>query len=236
MQTDAPSHQVEIWRFSLSLSDALRHYYRQQLPTNEQAQLESINHPKLQQQWLCSRGILRCALAAKFNQPAQSFTIIVNEFGKPMLDDTAGQFCEFNLSHSNAYGVLALCETAPVGIDLQFMRQSINPIEFSQRFFSPHETQCLQACASATEQMALFYRLWTGKEALLKALGKGIVLEDLKTNIIPDNQLDSRATVSINGQICSLNTLPAWSNYQWSVCALADSLTPRWHDWHHPSI
>lgn len=89
-------------------------------------------------------------------------------FGKPYL--AAWESFFFNLSHS---GELAVCAVADqeVGIDVQQKRSLSQRI--ADRFFTAQEKVVL-AQASPKEKEALFYRIWSAKEAYIKLTGQGL--------------------------------------------------------------
>lgn len=97
------------------------------------------------------------------------------EHGKPYLRapfDTIG----FNWSHSGDIALLAVGRGAPgfeLGIDVETVRPRPRALELSRRFFAPDETDAL-AARDGDERLAGFIRLWTAKEAVLKAHGGGL--------------------------------------------------------------
>lgn len=97
-----------------------------------------------------------------------------SHLGKPYLP---GGPC-FNLSHSGSKVVLAADER-DVGIDIE---QILPPSDtVARRVFTPREYSWLklQDCDAA------FFRLWTGKEAIMKALGLGFQLPPERFEILP---------------------------------------------------
>lgn len=87
--------------------------------------------------------------------------------GKPALQPPAP--CHFNLSHSGDAIAVAVAGQ-PVGLDIESHRVLSDGLAIAQRVFHPRERLWLQAQPDFT---AAFYRLWTLKEALLKATGEG---------------------------------------------------------------
>jgi 4'-phosphopantetheinyl transferase len=79
----------------------------------------------------------------------------------------------FNLSHSGEYAVLALVQGREVGIDLERMREAVNWRGVAQTAFSVSERAALFSVLPAL-RLDTFYRLWTAKEAYLKACGAGL--------------------------------------------------------------
>jgi len=114
---------------------------------------------------LCSRclGIAPRDVAFEFTQ-----------FGKPTV--AAAQNPDglaFNVSHSGEWAVIALGWRRTLGVDIETVDHRTDFHGLAKRFFSPSEQQQLFALPEALQQ-AGFYRVWTGKEAYLKATGLGM--------------------------------------------------------------
>src|SRR3546814_6405959 len=58
------------------------------------------------------------------------------------------------------------------GIDLERQRPRARALEIAERYFSADEAAALAALPAADRSVA-FLELWTAKEAVLKALGRG---------------------------------------------------------------
>lgn len=96
-------------------------------------------------------------------------TYIYGADGKPAWKDIPLQF---SLSHSGEYVLCAFSETT-VGADLQ-KRKPLIGNALVKRYFTEKEQTLLEQCKSGDEREALFYTLWTRKEAYGKLTGKGI--------------------------------------------------------------
>jgi 4'-phosphopantetheinyl transferase len=79
----------------------------------------------------------------------------------------------FNLAHSGELALLALTRAGEVGVDVERIRPMPDALELAARFFSPREVAALQT-VPPDDANAAFFRLWTRKEAWLKATGEGI--------------------------------------------------------------
>jgi len=84
-----------------------------------------------------------------------------------------GDALHFNLSHSGGALALAVSRSQSLGIDLEHRRRPRRVVELARRFFAPHEAEVLETLPEPERQDA-FLRLWTRKEALVKAEGSGI--------------------------------------------------------------
>lgn len=90
--------------------------------------------------------------------------------GKPLL--TTGRL-SFNLSHSGGAAAVALARGVEVGVDLESPARPRSVARLARRYFCVSEAQALAALAP-DEREAAFLRLWTAKESVLKALGRGL--------------------------------------------------------------
>ena len=88
-----------------------------------------------------------------------------------------GQALDFNISHAGRYAVCALSPAGRVGVDLEH-RTRADLAPFAPHF-APAEWAALQA---APDPQRAFCRLWTQKEAVAKADGRGlnIPLRDIR--------------------------------------------------------
>lgn len=92
-----------------------------------------------------------------------------DEFGRPRLDGNL----QFNWSHSGQYALVALARGVTPGVDIEWRRPNVGVVEIARRFFAPDEADALAACPESARDEA-FFRLWCAKEAVLKALGRGL--------------------------------------------------------------
>jgi len=91
--------------------------------------------------------------------------------GKPSLRAPAR--LEFNLSHSGGALLVAIGGAQPLGVDLEVRSRQRPGLELARRFFDPAEADAL-ARLEPPRQQAAFLRLWSCKEAVVKALGHGL--------------------------------------------------------------
>jgi 4'-phosphopantetheinyl transferase len=121
------------------------------------------------------RAPLLALLAVYLDAEPASLELRNDEFGKPRLlvDGAEHPDLQFNWSHSGGHALVALARDVAPGVDIEQRRDGVKTLEIAQRFFAPDEARTLAACAGA-EREALFFRLWCAKEAVLKALGRGL--------------------------------------------------------------
>jgi 4'-phosphopantetheinyl transferase len=113
---------------------------------------------------------LRQLLSRYLDKPAERIRIVRDAYGKPHLADSD---LEFNLSHCEASALVAVSAGVPLGIDLEQQRRDRPVLALAQRFFAGAEAAALEALPERLRQRA-FLALWSCKEAVLKALGRGL--------------------------------------------------------------
>jgi 4'-phosphopantetheinyl transferase len=119
------------------------------------------------------REPLRSVLGAYLGIEAQHVTLVNGEHGRPALAEAHDPSLGFNWSHSGNHALIAVARWITPGIDLEQRRVRPRALEIARRYFSDEETQALTALP-ATARDAAFLDLWTAKEAVLKALGRGL--------------------------------------------------------------
>lgn len=168
--------QVHLWwadtRGMAPLVEA--HYQSWLTPVEWQALAQKIL--KVRGHALLAKLFLKSILAHYVMQAPKALVFQYNAYGKPAL---LGTDLQFNLSHSEHFLALAICQTVSVGVDVQVMRQRVEPLAIAQRFFHQEEYQWLQTLTKDKQSQG-FYRLWSAKEAVLKAAGIGIGASGLK--------------------------------------------------------
>src|SRR5205823_2000983 len=93
--------------------------------------------------------------------------------GKPGLENPLFPGLHFNVSHSGDRALLAFAIGREVGIDVEYVRENLDFVALSERFFSKAEHAALLALPPE-HRGSLFYEYWTCKEACLKADGRGL--------------------------------------------------------------
>jgi 4'-phosphopantetheinyl transferase len=114
---------------------------------------------------------LRRLLAPHVDCAPNELALQRGEHGKPHLQASAA--IEFNLSHSHGAALVGLSRSQALGVDIETRHRSRPVLELARRYFAAGEADALAAIDPAHQQAA-FLRLWSCKEAVVKALGRGI--------------------------------------------------------------
>ena len=99
------------------------------------------------------------------------------EHGKPFaVVKGAPARIQFNMSDSGPHGLIVIALAGQIGIDVEERSTARDLDGLSETVFGPDEQACV-ASVHGQEKVERFYRLWTMKEALVKALGTGLYLD-----------------------------------------------------------
>jgi 4'-phosphopantetheinyl transferase len=159
---------VAVFRFQLLTSVPISPYLNALLQPDEAKRADRYFRHEDRQRFIYARSILRILSGNYINQSPEQIRFTIGRNKKPMLAGDTGW--HINVSHSGNWILLAIGKVS-VGvdvekIDLQFAFQDILPNSFGRV-----EQDYIEM---GTHAHWRFYQLWTRKEALLKATGKGM--------------------------------------------------------------
>ncbi len=163
---------VHLWKASLNYSNDTIKYLLDTLSVDEKERAKRFYQEKHSRGFIIARGLLRVILGHYITEKPSSIIFKYSSKGKPTLADISYPL-SFNLSHSQERVIYGLGYVERIGVDLEYQREITDVSKLAERFFSPKEYQYLQN-RPEIERNNLFLRLWTAKEAYLKATGEGI--------------------------------------------------------------
>lgn len=138
------------------------------LDAAEQARHQRFLCPQAARSFAQAHTLKRHALSQRHpRHPPMSWEFDTEPIGKPRVRGPLP--VAFNLSHSGTAVAVAVAEQA-VGVDIECHRPLDDAPAIAATVFHPRELKWLHAQADFA---AAFYRLWTLKEAVLKAMGQG---------------------------------------------------------------
>ena len=127
-------------------------------------------------QYALCRSALRACLCRTLGCRNSDLSFGYGKFGKPFAIVSGRQNpVSFNVTHSGQHGLIAVAERCRLGIDAEIRRDDRDFDAIGERVYGENEQSALKVCAGAAK-LGLFYRLWTMKEALIKAIGTGFSL------------------------------------------------------------
>jgi len=120
---------------------------------------------------LC-RAMLRAGLGWLLRKSPQAIEFKTGDHGKPHLSESSD--VRFNVSHSSRLALIAFSRVGDVGVDVEEVREDIEALEIASANFSETEAARISAATTVEDRARLFVRIWTRKEAIMKAAGIGI--------------------------------------------------------------
>lgn len=163
------SGEVQLWWASLDISEPESVRLRGLLTPEERCRAERFRVPAAARRFIGARAGLRIILGNATGVKPAEVEFLFGERGKPRLPD---EKISFNASDSGDWVVVAL-SSAEIGIDIEVARIVRRRDRLARRICTDRELEML-AQAPEEERDTLLLRLWTCKEAALKAVGLGL--------------------------------------------------------------
>jgi 4'-phosphopantetheinyl transferase len=172
------------WVLADGLGDAVVTRLMTELPADEVQQARSFHFARDRATYVAAHAMLRRVLRAHLGGAEPR--ILRDPLGRPQLaGGVAGRATpSFNLTHSRGFAACAICEAAPVGVDAEDIRRPVEIAEIAARWYAPAEQRLLQKFPE-DRRVEMFFRIWTLKEALLKATGYGLRIEPNRFAVDP---------------------------------------------------
>jgi 4'-phosphopantetheinyl transferase len=109
-----------------------------------------------------------------------------NEHGKPSLENERdSNSIYFNISNSENICVFAYTKDGDLGVDVEKIHDLPDMDRIVERFFSPAENEIFCSLPDH-DKKTYFFKYWTRKEALLKAMGRGLSFPPDEVNVAFD--------------------------------------------------
>jgi 4'-phosphopantetheinyl transferase len=172
------SHEVHLWFLpttTLSESD-LGRLSESVLSCEEQRRAERFAFARDRRSYITAHWLVRRALSVYVPVLPALWEFRVSPLGKPMIaSPTEGLGLWFNLSHTAGMVACAVTRSGEVGVDVETVR-SRDLLNLARRYFAPGEVAELESLPAELHPQA-FFRLWTLKEAYIKACGQGLAMD-----------------------------------------------------------
>ncbi len=143
------------------------------LDSGERAQQSRYLHPGSRRRFALSRAALRTLVGRRLGCASERIAFDASAHGKPFaLVQGVPADISFNISHSGDHGLIALAPTGRLGVDVE-ERSSRHDLDGPIADVLGPDERTELAKARGDRKVHMFFRLWTIKEALIKALGTG---------------------------------------------------------------
>jgi len=151
------------------------------LSTSERVRAGRLKRPQDRERSLEAHCAIRRILALQLGVDPRYLEFDTTAVGKPFLGRPAQQL-EFNLSHSGRHGLIAVAKDRSVGVDIEVRRPISDLLGVVLRIATPREAKLLKQLPTSQVHSTLF-DLWTRKEAVLKALGQGFLIDPREVEV-----------------------------------------------------
>lgn len=215
---------AHVFRLRLDLAPAQLAPLSALLDEAERARAARYLPENSRRQFTAARGQMRQVLGALLHRSPQDLRVTTGAYGKPAL---AGDALRFNLSHSGGLALLAVTLNQDAGVDIEAATRKVDFEKLAPRFFAPAEAAALAALPSE-QQPAAFFKIWTRKEAYIKACGVGLALPLHSFTV----SLDDPPSLSVPGW--SIRALDPGPTYTGALVVAGQILSLHTWDWPAP--
>ena len=160
-----------VWRVDVAAHAARLPQSIHLLDRDERARAQALRRDADRIRFAVGRVTLRELLGAALGSDPVDLAFSTGEFGKPRLREAVADL-HFNTSHGGDWVLHAISRRGPVGVDVEAIRPSLARVDDFAAVLSEREIADLRALGPAERERAMG-RLWTRKEAYVKALGEG---------------------------------------------------------------
>ncbi len=175
----------DVWTVDLAQAASCGTLLLPLLDPEERRRAARFLRPEVGDRFAAARGLLRLLLGRYLERDPARLVFRTGKFGKPFLRavETPAAF-DFNVSHSGDIAAFAFSGRGRVGVDVEWIRTVRDMEGLLRRVGTPEERQRFRA-AAAERRQRWFFRLWTRKEAVAKAIGEGMHLPFDRLEVMP---------------------------------------------------
>lgn len=204
-------NEIHVWTVNLTLTPEQEGTLWLWLSEDEKVRAQRFHFPIHRRRFIAARATLRYILSLYLSLAPERIVFAYNEHKKPSLHTHALQF---NLSHSHDMAIIGISLEHAIGIDIEKIEVD-NKLDLAQRFFSLQEVAALLALPHP-ERTPAFYRIWSRKEALIKAVGKGLIIPLDQFSVSAN---DTPETIAWDNQNWFLRSLPIHHDYSAAIAS-----------------
>lgn len=171
---EAGAAPVRLWTMSLAgLVEADVAPWLAVLDDAERARVGRLKMARSRIEYVAAHALARAMLAELTGEAPAAFRYEAGPKGKPVaLCDGRRLALHFNLSHTGGLVAVAASPAHELGLDTEALGRRVN-LAVADRYFFGAETDWLHALEPQRRAEG-FLRLWTLKEAYIKATGRGL--------------------------------------------------------------
>ena len=179
--------EIQVIHVDLTSHEAREQYAIDWLDKEELARWQRYLYDRPRREFALCRAALRYSLCRRLGCENKQLSIVAADHGKPYaLVNSQLVPISFNVSHSGYHGLIAFTQGQQrLGVDVEARSRWRDFDGIAEMVFGPNERAEI-ASENGLAKAHLFFRFWTLKEALVKALGTGLSIDLTAFEIPPD--------------------------------------------------
>jgi 4'-phosphopantetheinyl transferase len=183
--------------------------WRGLLDEHERERADRLRFTADREAFIAAHALLRAMLGDAAGQRPAEWRFVTDPLGKPRLaPNGAGRGLFFNLAHARGCVACVLARDE-VGVDVELADRDAD-LAIAHRSFAPLEVDAIRL-AAPERRGEVFLRLWTLKEAFIKATGEGL-RRDLASFAFSLDPV--RLTLRPSGTDAGVEA-PEWRSFEW---------------------
>ena len=188
-ERDLHPDEIQVWWALMDNIEPQIERFRLLLDEAELARADRLRVDAARRRFIGARAMLRSILGRAVGVKAEDVAFAFGPYGKPRLA-TGGPF--FNATDSGDVVVVALASDE-IGVDVEVVRRLTRAGRLARRVCTDRELEALEEMTEADRDAAML-RLWTCKEAGLKAIGTGLRggMRNVEVDLKPDRAWELR--------------------------------------------
>ena len=198
---------VDVWFLDLSTVPPLAGCRLSALRDDERLRLGGYLAAAPARRFALARVALRTILGERSGVEPQAILLGEDARGKPRRVDGIGG--SFSVSHSGERVAIAVSDTHELGIDIERRTSFFQPERLYKLVCSAAERAWLVAHPEQAERE--FGRLWTCKEALLKAVGMGLRTRPASIDLA-DRLTHETGATTLDGPMVGMRSPAVWQS------------------------
>ena len=165
------THQrVYVWQINIEVFEENADAFFSLLSSDEQSRAAHLSFARDKRSFIVRRALLRMILGSYCSVHPHQLRFRQQQSGKPFIAFPGHTGIHFSHAHSVNMVLSAFSPDQAVGIDVEKIRSLPDLLVVARRFFSYREYVILKGLSTRNRE-SVFFRMWSMKEALIKANG-----------------------------------------------------------------
>jgi 4'-phosphopantetheinyl transferase len=227
-------NEIHIWIISINNYKNNYDYYSL-LSKQDRLIANGFLNEKVKKKYIYFHFALKNILSFYLKCSMKKIKFFHNKFQKPFLLRNSSAI-EFNFAHSHNVAILALSKDNSLGVDIEKIKNLEQQQAIEDLFLTPNESRWLSRLPNSY-RLEGFYRLWTAKEAFIKAIGKGFYFDPKNIDFyMPKNIINNIIYSSKEYNGWTLKNFIPLDGYMAALCSEKAAKVISQFKWQEPII